>query len=45
MLNSIGNRDVPVIQGVTLVYALAVIVVILISDLVTARLDPRVRLR
>jgi len=45
MLNSIGNRDFPVIQGVTLVYALAVIVVILISDLVTARLDPRVRLR
>jgi peptide/nickel transport system permease protein len=45
MLNSIGNRDFPVIQGVTLVYALAVIVVILISDLVTARLDPRIRLR
>jgi peptide/nickel transport system permease protein len=45
MLNSIENRDFPVIQGVTLVYALAVIVVILISDVVTARLDPRIRLR
>ena len=32
-------------QGVTLVYALGVIVVILITDLVTARLDPRIRLR
>jgi len=31
------------VQGVTLVYALGVIVVILITDLVTARLDPRIR--
>jgi peptide/nickel transport system permease protein len=45
MLNAIGNRDYPVIQGVTLVYALAVIVVIAVSDVVTARLDPRLRLR
>ena len=45
MLTSISNRDFPVVQGVTLVYALGVIGVILITDLLTARLDPRVRLR
>jgi peptide/nickel transport system permease protein len=45
MLNAIDYRDFPVVQGVTLVYALGVIVVILITDLVTARLDPRIRLK
>jgi len=45
MLNAIGYRDFPVVQGVTLVYALGVIVVILLTDLVTARLDPRIRLK
>jgi peptide/nickel transport system permease protein len=45
MLTAIDNRDFPVVQGVTLVYALGVIVVILITDLVTARLDPRIRLK
>jgi peptide/nickel transport system permease protein len=45
MLTSISNRDFPVVQGVTLVYALGVIGVILITDLLTARLDPRVRLK
>jgi len=41
MLNAIGVRDFPVVQGVTIVYAIAVVVL----DLVSARLDPRVRLR
>ena len=45
MLTAIDNRDFPVVQGVTLVYALGVIVVILMTDLVTARLDPRIRLK
>lgn len=45
MLNAIDNRDFPVVQGVTLVYALGVIVVILITDLAAARLDPRIRLK
>lgn len=45
MLNAIDNRDFPVVQGITLVYALGVIGVILITDLITARLDPRVRLK
>jgi peptide/nickel transport system permease protein len=45
MLNAIGVRDFPVVQGVTIVYAIAVVAVNLLTDLVAARLDPRVRLR
>jgi peptide/nickel transport system permease protein len=45
MLNAIDNRDFPVVQGITLIYALGVIGVILITDIITARLDPRVRLK
>jgi peptide/nickel transport system permease protein len=44
MLTAISNRDFPVVQGVTLVFAVAVVVVNLVTDLVVARLDPRVRL-
>jgi len=45
MLIAIGVRDFPVVQGVTIVYAIAVVVLNLVTDLVSARLDPRVRLR
>ena len=45
MLNAIGVRDFPVVQGVTIVYAIAVVVINLLTDLVTAQLDPRIRLR
>jgi peptide/nickel transport system permease protein len=45
LLTAIDLRDFPVVQGVTLVYAIGVIGVILLTDLVTARLDPRVRLK
>lgn len=45
MLNAIDLRDFPVVQGITLIYAVGVIGVILITDLVTARLDPRLRLK
>jgi len=45
MLNAIGVRDFPVVQGVTIVYAIAVVILNLVTDLVSARLDPRVRLR
>jgi len=45
MLNAIGERDYPVVQGVTIVYAVAVVAVNLLTDLVVARLDPRTRLR
>ena len=33
MLNAIGERDFPVVQGVTIVYAIAVVVVNLMTDL------------
>ena len=45
MLTAIDNRDFPVVQGVTLIYALGVIAVIFLTDLATARLDPRIRLK
>ncbi len=45
MLSAIGVRDFPVVQGVTIVYAIAVVAISLITDLVAARLDPRIRLR
>lgn len=45
MLNAIGVRDFPVVQGVTIVYAIAVVLVNLLTDLTAARLDPRIRLR
>ena len=44
MLTGISNRDFPVVQGVTLVFAIAVVAVNLITDLAVARLDPRIRL-
>ena len=45
MLNAIGERDFPVVQGVTIVYAIAVVAINLLTDLAAAQLDPRVRLR
>ena len=45
MLDAIGFRDFPVVQAIALVYALGVVIVIFLSDLLTARLDPRLRLR
>jgi peptide/nickel transport system permease protein len=44
MLSAIGVRDFPVVQGVTIVYAIAVVLVNLLTDLAAARLDPRIRL-
>ena len=44
MLSAIGVRDFPVVQGVTIVYAIAVVLVNLLTDLAAAWLDPRIRL-
>jgi peptide/nickel transport system permease protein len=44
LLSSITDRDFPVVQSVTLVLAAAVVVINLATDLVIARLDPRIRL-
>jgi peptide/nickel transport system permease protein len=43
MLNSIFQRDFPVVQGVTLVFGIMVVLVYLTTDLVHSLLDPRVR--
>lgn len=45
MLSSIDSRDFPVVQGITLVYAFAVVVINLLTDLLALRLDPRIKLR
>ena len=42
MINSIFQRDFPVVQGVTLVFAILVVLVNLLADMAYAALDPRV---
>lgn len=44
MLTAISNRDFPVVQGVTIIFALAVVVITLLTDLVAAATDPRIKL-
>ena len=43
MINSVFQRDFPVVQGVALVFAILVVLVNLLADLSYAVLDPRVR--
>jgi peptide/nickel transport system permease protein len=43
MINSIFQRDFPVVQAVTLVFSVMVVLVYLLSDVAHALLDPRVR--
>jgi peptide/nickel transport system permease protein len=43
MINSIGTRDYPTIQGVTLVFAVLVVLVNLLTDATYMLLDPRAR--
>jgi peptide/nickel transport system permease protein len=45
LLSSILNRDFPVVQATTLVLGAGVVIVNLGTDLLAARLDPRIRLR
>ena len=45
LLSSILNRDFPVVQATTLVLGTGVVLVTLATDLLAARLDPRIRLR
>jgi len=44
MIDGIFNRDFPVVQGVTMVFAVMVVAVNLLTDVTHASLDPRVRL-
>jgi peptide/nickel transport system permease protein len=43
MINSIFQRDFPVVQAVTLAFAVMVVLVYLLTDIAHALLDPRVR--
>lgn len=43
MLQAISNRDFALVQGITLVFAILVIVVYLIADISYSLIDPRVR--
>ncbi len=42
-VNSIGNRDYPIITGVTLIYAIVLVIANLFVDITYAWLDPRIR--
>jgi ABC-type dipeptide/oligopeptide/nickel transport system permease component len=42
-VQSIGNRDYPLIMGVTLVYTLLLVIANLVVDMVYGMLDPRIR--
>jgi peptide/nickel transport system permease protein len=44
MINSILGRDFPTVQGITLVFAILVVIVNLLTDVTHAALDPRVKL-
>ncbi|HEU0114157.1 MAG TPA: ABC transporter permease [Thermomicrobiales bacterium] len=44
LVDAIGARDYPVVQSTTLVFAVLVILVNLVTDLIYSFLDPRVRL-
>jgi peptide/nickel transport system permease protein len=44
MINSILGRDFPTVQGITLIFAVMVVVVNLLTDVTHAALDPRVKL-
>jgi peptide/nickel transport system permease protein len=42
MFNAILGRDYTMIQGLTLFYAVATVVITLVTDLLTSLIDPRV---
>jgi peptide/nickel transport system permease protein len=44
LIDSIGARDYPVVQALTLLFAIMVILINLITDIIYSFLDPRVRL-
>jgi peptide/nickel transport system permease protein len=44
MINSILGRDFPTVQGITMVFAIMVVVVNLLTDVTHAALDPRVKI-
>jgi peptide/nickel transport system permease protein len=43
LLQAINNRDVPAVEGIVLVFAAAVVIVNLVTDMLYGVLDPRIR--
>ena len=43
LLNAISNRNVPVVEGIVLVFGIAVVLANLLTDLLYGVLDPRIR--
>ena len=42
LVSSVSDRDYPVVQGVTLLFAVLIVAINLLTDIVQAALDPRV---
>lgn len=42
LVNSVSDRDYPVVQGITLLFAVLIVAINLVTDIVQAALDPRV---
>jgi ABC-type dipeptide/oligopeptide/nickel transport system permease component len=42
LVNSVSDRDYPVVQGVTLLFAVIIVLINLLTDITQAALDPRV---
>jgi peptide/nickel transport system permease protein len=42
LVNSVANRDYPVVQGVALLFAVLIVAINLLTDIVQAALDPRI---
>jgi peptide/nickel transport system permease protein len=43
VLSAIGNRDYPIIQGTVLFLAVSVALIMLLTDILVAFVDPRVK--
>ena len=42
-MNAVKQRDIPLIQGTTLVFALGFVLVTLVVDILYVAIDPRIR--
>jgi peptide/nickel transport system permease protein len=42
LVDSVNQRDYPVVQGITLLFAVIIVAINLLTDLAQAALDPRV---
>lgn len=43
LVGAVGNRDYAIVQGATVLFAIVVVTMNLLADVVNARLDPRIR--